>query len=566
MRRRSLSTNPADQMEKLVGKNQQTRICALASLSAAFWFILFYFHFSVLNNGNVVEKSLDVEPQQPQHQPINQQQPPRHYPIHIEPKKEIIKPVEYLFTPALKTIENKSDPCGGRYIYVHDLPPQFNEDMLKECKSLSLWTNMCKFTSNAGLGPPLENIEGVFSNSGWYATNQFAVDVIFSNRMKQYECLTKDSSIAAAVFIPFYAGLDISRYLWGHNISTRDAASLALVDWLTKRPEWNVMGGKDHFLVAGRITWDFRRLSESESDWGNKLLFLPAAKNMSMFVVESSPWNANDFAIPYPTYFHPAKDAEVFTWQDRMRKLERPFLFSFAGAPRPDNPKSIRGQLIDQCRKSKLGKLLECDFGESKCHSPSSIMQMFQSSIFCLQPQGDSYTRRSAFDSMLAGCIPVFFHPGSAYTQYTWHLPRNFSKYSVFIPEDGVRNNISIEQRLIQFSAEDVKTMREEVINLIPGLIYADPRSRLETFKDAFDVAVQAIIDKVTNLRRDIIAGRTNDDFIEENSWKYELLEEGQHEVGAHEWDPFFSKPKSEITAEAEAAKNSWKNEQRDGS
>ncbi|KAI3995760.1 hypothetical protein MKX01_007239 [Papaver californicum] len=560
MRRRSLSTDPTDQMEKLVGKNQQTRICALASLSAAFWFILFYFHFSVLNSGTVVEKSLDVEPQEPQHQPIKQQ-PPRHYPIHIEPKKEIIQPVEYLFTPALKTIENKSDPCGGRYIYVHDLPPQFNEDMLKECESLSLWTNMCKFTSNAGLGPPLENIEGVFSNTGWYATNQFAVDVIFSNRMKQYECLTKDSSIAAAVFVPFYAGLDISRYLWGHNTSTRDAASLALVDWLTKRPEWNVMGGKDHFLVAGRITWDFRRLSESESDWGNKLLFLPAAKNMSMFVVESSPWNANDFAIPYPTYFHPAKDAEVFTWQDRMRKLERPFLFSFAGAPRPDNPKSIRGQLIDQCRKSKLGKLLECDFGESKCHSPSSIMQMFQSSIFCLQPQGDSYTRRSAFDSMLAGCIPVFFHPGSAYTQYTWHLPRNFSKYSVFIPEDDVRNNISIEQRLLQFSSEDVKTMREEVINLIPGLIYADPRSRLETFKDAFDVAVQAIIDKVTNLRKDIIAGRTNDDFIEENSWKYELLEEGQREVGAHEWDPFFSKPKSEITAEAEAAKNSWKNE-----
>ncbi|KAI3890413.1 hypothetical protein MKX03_028235 [Papaver bracteatum] len=517
MRRRSLSTNPADQMERLVGKNQQTRICALASLSAAFWFILFYFHFSVLNNGNVVEKSLDVEPQQPQHQPINQQKPPSHYPIHIEPKKEIIKPVEYLFTPALKTIENKSDPCGGRYIYVHDLPSQFNEDMLKECKSLSLWTNMCKFTSNAGLGPPLENIKGVFSNTGWYATNHFAVDVIFSNRMKQYECLTKDSSIAAAVFVPFYAGLDISRYLWGHNISTRDAASLALVDWITKRPE---------------ITWDFRRLSESESDWGNKLLFLPAAKNMPMFVVESSPWNANDFAIPYPTYFHPAKDAEVFTWQDRMRMLEHPFLFSFAGAPRPDNPKSIRGQLINQCRKSNLGN-----------HSPSSIMQMFQSSIFFLQPQGDSYTRRSAFDSMLAGCIPVFFHPGSAYTQYTWHLPRNFSKYSVFIPEDDVHNNISIEQRLLQFSAEDVKTMREEVINRIPGLIYADPRSR-----------------------RDIIAGCTNDDFIEENIWKYELLEAGQREVGSHEWDPFFSKPKSEITAEAEAAKNSWKNEQRDGS
>ncbi|KAG6434566.1 hypothetical protein SASPL_106204 [Salvia splendens] len=425
----------------------------------------------------------------------------------------------YSFVRALRTVENKSDPCGGRYIYVHDLPPRFNEDMLKECRSLSLWTNMCKFTTNAGLGPPLENVEGVFSNTGWCATNQFAVDVIFSNRMKQYECLTNDSSLAAAIFVPFYAGLDIARYLWGHNISTRDAASLALVDWLAKTPEWNIMGGKDHFLVAGRITWDFRRLSDQD------------------------PWNANDFGIPYPTYFHPAKDADVIIWQDRMRKLERKYLFCFAGAPRPGNAKSIRGQIIDQCKNSAVCKLLECGFGESKCHSPSSIMQMFQSSLFCMQPQGDSYTRRSAFDSMLAGCIPVFSHPGSAYIQYTWHLPKNYSIYSVFLPEDDIRKNVSIEQRLSQIPAERVKEMREAVINLIPQLIYADPRSKLETFRDAFDVAVCAVIDKVTKLRKDTIEGRRDDDFIEEISWKYELPGEDRA-AGPHEWDPYFSQPK----------------------
>nr|DAD36896.1 TPA_asm: hypothetical protein HUJ06_007537 [Nelumbo nucifera] len=390
MRRRQTASSPPEQMEKAVGKNQRTRLCFLVSLSALFWFLLFYFHFVVLKSGTV-DQSVKLQP----------------VPVQTESAKAQAKarraPESYPFVRALRTIENKSDPCGGRYIYVHDLPPRFNEDMLKECRSLSLWTNMCKFTTNDGLGPPLENVQGVFSNTGWYATNQFAVDVIFSNRMKQYECLTNDSSIAAAIFVPFYAGFDISRYLWGYNISVRDAASLDLVDWLVKRPEWKVMGGKDHFLVAGRITWDFRRLTDEETDWGNKLLFLPAAKNMSMLVVESSPWNANDFGIPYPTYFHPAKDNDVFIWQDRMRKLDRPWLFSFAGAPRPGNLKSIRGQIIEQCKKSKVCKLLECDFGESKCHSPSSIMQMFQSSLFCLQPQGDSYTRRSAFDSILAG-------------------------------------------------------------------------------------------------------------------------------------------------------------------
>lgn len=614
MRRRLAAGVRLEQMEKGNAKIHNTRICFLASLSAFFWIFLLYFHFVVLGHSNV-DESVQLQSAQVNTQPTIRvtytpeldtpsvtsetiPSPERNKTsesVKLQPNKVNSQPAPirvndvresetlnvtsetitiperrdiYPFMRALRTVENKSDPCGGRYIYVHDLPSRFNEDMLRECRSLSLWTNMCKFTTNAGLGPPLENVEGVFSDKGWYATNQFAVDVIFSNRMKQYECLTNDSSVAAAIFVPFYAGFDIARFLWGYNISTRDAASLDLVDWLMKRPEWGIMGGKDHFLVAGRITWDFRRLSDEESDWGNKLLFLPAAKNMSMLVVESSPWNANDFGIPYPTYFHPAKDADVFNWQDRMRKLERKWLFSFAGAPRPGNPKSIRSQIINQCKQSKVGKLLECDFGESKCHSPSSIMQMFQSSIFCLQPQGDSYTRRSAFDSMLAGCIPVFFHPGSAYTQYTWHLPKNFTEYSVFIPEDDIRKrNVSIEERLGQITPEQVKIMREAVISLIPRLVYADPRSKLETLKDAFDVAVHAVIDKVTKLRKDMIEGITDDNFIEENSWKYALLEEGQRKVGPHEWDPFFSKPKdgsdSVDSNAAEAAKNSWKNEQR---
>ncbi|KAI4324603.1 hypothetical protein MLD38_030074 [Melastoma candidum] len=598
MRRSSPPCLSPASMEKGSPKAQNSRICFLATLSAFFWVLLLYFHFAVLGSNNVVNESVKLGPVavhrvestpaswiseppppvevQPKQAPAKDVMPHSLRKVELPKKRAHNKKVSaataegFPFMRALRTLDNKSDPCGGRYIYVHDLPSKFNEDMLRDCKKLSLWTNMCKFMSNAGMGPPLENVEGVFSDEGWYATNQFAVDVIFSNRMKQYECLTQDSSVAAAIFVPFYAGFDIARYLWGYNISTRDAASLELVDWLMKRPEWKIMQGRDHFLVAGRITWDFRRLSEEETDWGNKLLFLPAARNMSMLVVESSPWNANDFGIPYPTYFHPAKDSDVFIWQDRMRKLERKWLFSFAGAPRPGNPKSIRGQIIEQCKNSKVGKLLECDFGESKCHSPSSIMQMFQSSLFCLQPQGDSYTRRSAFDAMLAGCIPVFFHPGSAYTQYTWHLPKDYSRYSVFIPEDEIRKkNISIEEKLRQISHEQVQEMREAVISLIPSLIYADPRSKLETLKDAFDVAVQAVIDKVTRLRKNLVEGRTQyDNFIEENSWKYELLEEGEREVGAHEWDPFFSKPKEGEGGDsggssAEAAKNSWKNEQR---
>ncbi|XP_072975642.1 xyloglucan galactosyltransferase KATAMARI1 homolog [Typha angustifolia] len=429
-----------------------------------------------------------------------------------------------------------NDQCVGRYIYVHDLPHRFNSDMLRDCHILSAWTDMCRFISNAGLGPRLNGADGVFSNTGWYATNQFSLEVIFHNRMKQYECLTTDSSRASAIFVPYYVGLDLARYLWGYNISMRDSTSLDLVRWLKSRPEWAPMGGKDHFLVAGRITWDFRRLTDEETNWGSKFLLLPETKNMTVLVIESSPWHSNDFGIPYPTYFHPSNYYEVVSWQNKMRGMNRPWLFSFAGAPRPNQMASIRGRIIDQCLTSAHCKLLECDFGASKCHSPSSVMNLFQNSVFCLQPQGDSYTRRSIFDAMVAGCVPVFFHPGSAYVQYTWHLPKDYTKYSVFISEDEVREGkVRIEEVLQRYSDEEVRAMREEVISMIPRLIYKDPRYKIESEKDAFDVAVEGVIERVSKVREGVSPA-----FTEEDSWKYALLGRG----GKHEWDDFFSQPR----------------------
>ncbi|PWA51397.1 exostosin family protein [Artemisia annua] len=489
---------------------QQSCICVLGFFCAVYWIYILYFPFGVSEEKVYLvntEKTLQVDPMS---------------------VSEILKTNRsvFPFMKAKRNAENKTDPCGGRYVYIHNLPSRFNEDMVKECGSINKWVNMCKdmYTMNNGFGPLLNDTEGVLSDNGWYATNHYTLEIIFHSRLKNYECLTDDSSLASAIFVPFYAGFDAARYLWGYNISVRDATSIEIVDWLQKRDEWKYMNGKDHFLVAGRPSWDFRRLTDEESAWGNNFMLLPAVKNMSMLTTESNPHSANDFAIPFATYFHPSYDYEVLDWQDRMMKMERKWLFCFVGAPRPNDPTSIRSLIIDQCKSSGVGKLLDCGVGDKKCHTPSSVMKMFQSSVFCLQPQGDCATRRSSFDSILAGCIPVFFHPSSFYVQYTWHIPKNYTTYSVFIPEDDIRKNISIEQRLSQIDPDTIRMMREEVINMIPRLIYADPHSKLET-QDAFDIALKAIIHKVAKLRQEMTDGSTDEDFTEINSWKYALLE-----------------------------------------
>ncbi|KAE8656808.1 Xyloglucan galactosyltransferase KATAMARI1-like protein [Hibiscus syriacus] len=434
----------------------------------------------------------------------------------------------------------RSDPCSGRYIYIHNLPRKFNQDLLETCRSLSFWTDMCECASNLGLGAPLPRDDKLYSGTGWFNTNQFLLEVIFHNKMKQYRCLTKDPSVASAIYVPYYAGLDVGRYLWDPDGFMRDYDAVNLVKWLASRPEWKRMWGRDHFLVAGRINWDFRRDPRNESDWGNELLNFDESRNMTSLVLESCPWNYNDFAIPYPTYFHPSRDSEVFQWQDRMRRLKRRFLFSFAGARRPGRHESIRNELIDQCLATrKRCRFLECDKTQ-KCHKPAYLLKLFQSSIFCLQPSGDSYTRRSIFDSIVAGCIPVFFHPGSAYVQYIWHFPKDYRKYSVFIPERDVKSGkANIERILQRVSREKRAAMRDEVINMIPSVIYANPSSRLRKTEDAFDLTVKGVLDRIETVRNQMNEGKiVNYEFDEEESWKYFAF----GKLGPHEWDIYFSR------------------------
>lgn len=417
------------------------------------------------------------------------------------------------------------DSCSGRFIYIHDLPSRFKDDLLRKCESLTRGTdvNMCPYMENLGMGPAVADSRGVLLNNSWFRTNQFLLEVIFHNKMKQYECLTNDSSLASAIYVPYYAGLDISQYLWSSNISVRDATAFDLVGWLSGRPEWRRLSGRDHFLVAGRIAWDFRRQFDDPSYWGSKLMFLPQSQNMTMLSVESSVWN-NDFAIPYPTYFHPSKGAEVAQWQDKMRRQERKYLFAFAGAPRPELEFTIRGEIINQCLASNgKCKLLNCSSSTNNCDDPVNVMKVFRSSVFCLQPRGDSYTRRSTFDSILAGCIPVFFHSGTAYVQYVWHLPRDHTKYSVFIPLDEAKN-ISIEPILQSIPESEVLAMREEVIRLIPRIVYADPRSKDHNFNDAFGIAIKGVLERIGKVRKAIACGGDPSiGFAEQNHQKFDF-------------------------------------------
>ncbi|KAH0930168.1 hypothetical protein HID58_015895 [Brassica napus] len=291
-----------------------------------------------------------------------------------------------LITTTTSESEVEEDSCLGRYIYIHNLPSRFNIDILQDCERVSRPNDkisMCKYVENFGFGPPIRELNGdrVYSPS-WYGTNQFMLEVIFHEKMKRYECLTRNSSLASAIFVPYYAGLDFRRNIRRRNVAERDAAGKELFKWLKKQPQWK---GQDHFLVTGRISRDFRRNSDNNSGWGTNLMLLPESHNLSFLTIERSPASHNEFVIPYPTYFHPTSAVEILKWQDKIKLATRPVLFSFAGAQRPSRSRNglVRTQVILQCKSSfKNCRFLDCDV------RANSLMKLFESSVFCLQPPG----------------------------------------------------------------------------------------------------------------------------------------------------------------------------------
>ncbi|GMI64612.1 glycosyltransferase 18, Xyloglucan L-side chain galactosylTransferase position 2 [Hibiscus trionum] len=267
------------------------------------------------------------------------------------------------------------------------------------------------------------------------------MEVIYHNRILNHECRTTEPDSATAFYIPFY----------------------------TDQPYWNRSDGWDHFMTVGRITWDFRR-SKNE-DWGSSYLYMPSLRNITRLLIERNPWDYFDVGVPHPTGFNPRSDSDVVQWKKFVRNRRCQTLICFAGAPRSTIKNDFRGLLLSQYQ--------------------------FLDSNFCLQLRGDSFSRRSVFDCMIAGSIPVFFWHRTTYLQYQWFLPNDPKCYFVFIHRDLVKNRTSIKTVLENYSREEVNQMKEKVIQYIPKLVYAKPEKGLEKTNDAFDIAIDDVLQRI---------------------------------------------------------------------
>jgi hypothetical protein len=111
---------------------------------------------------------------------------------------------------------------------------------------------------------------------------------------------------------------------------------------------------------------------------------------------------------------------------------------------------------------------------QSSSSSSQHIMKLFQQAVFCPAPVGDSLTRKSLFDSLVAGCIPVLFHPFSL-ALYTWHLsPKDIDQIAIIIQKEEIiekrKNFVDI---LKEIPLAIIQAKQQAIETIAPRLQYA---------------------------------------------------------------------------------------------
>jgi len=390
---------------------------------------------------------------------------------------------------------SSSDTCEGRRIFVYEMPAEFNDERAQDCHGWPAWPSMCEDITNHGFGV-LSEASGLPPSNAWYRTDQFTLEVIIRDRLKVYPCLTTNPDEAVMFYIPFYPSLDLIRYLYLPDYAARDRLGGKFLAWLRNQAPWQRHHGHRHVLVLGRVYWDFCRTEARPDDtWGSNLVTHWELTNVTKLLIERSPWQEKTVGIPYPTSFHPSSEADVRAWQATVRGSQRRHLVSLAGAKRKNTlTGGIRDAVFDQCGNSTKCNELYCSY-QLCVGKPETIVRMGLESVFCLQPPGDTPTRKGLFDSLQAGCIPVVFNQQQAVLQYLFHLPGDGSDYSVLIStDDVVSRNYNVVDHLSRIPQSEIESMRERIVQLLPKLLYRDPVLTGEyTSKDAFDVAIDGL-------------------------------------------------------------------------
>jgi len=82
-----------------------------------------------------------------------------------------------------------------------------------------------------------------------------------------------------------------------------------------------------------------------------------------------------------------------------------------------------------------------------------------------------------------------------------WYLPGDSELYSVFIDERDIQRGMKVEDTLKKFTQDQIVSLHESVISLLPNIVYLNVSSpgEVSDTQDAFNLSVNGMAEEVNS-------------------------------------------------------------------
>ncbi len=404
----------------------------------------------------------------------------------------------------LKVPQSETPPFK---VFVYDLPAKYNIDLVKCVHEKD---GACFKTDSCGMGNHLYDEENLAIHNTW----QFSLELVLHHKLLFSPYRTLNTSEAAVFYVPYYAGLACFCHQQWHDKAVKGIKANVdgIMDYLNDLPHYRE--GLPHIMALGKI---------EREHFSNTcpLLKHPNSRNLTILGIEMEA-NVNHrryfskhleplIVVPYPSYahFHPTKtDSYLKAVEDSNRNI---YLF-LAASVRRSNP--FRAKILDQFLAVYTEKSYKHYFHTNSLDLKSKVCKVWLSTpecrgghhlttvewmkhaTFCLQPPGDSPTRKSLYDAILSNCIPVVFNIKKYTVIYPFQPTINYSKLIVWIPEELVNKDIAQYLRA-HVSTQQIADLQQYGRTIMKYLQYSYPIANHK-----HEDAVQMILDDISKYHK----------------------------------------------------------------
>ncbi|XP_046563639.1 probable xyloglucan galactosyltransferase GT19 [Haliotis rubra] len=390
-------------------------------------------------------------------------------------------------------------------VYIYSLPTRFNKD-IETCVNYDVQPYLCLHLQNGGLGKFIYR-EG---EMGVFYTNQFSLEVIIHNQLLQSRYRTLNPEEADVYYIPAYLGI----YFFCRWSTSMVQLQNEMFDILDAMPY--LRQGKPHISTLAKIERE-----QATSD--HPFLQNEKCRDVTYLVIEkeASVWyrkflgleNQRVIVAPYPSYVH------LYNAKTTSQSISSPGLGSrqvmifVAASDRRTN--FFRNIILDQMPHKVVDTTYEKFVAQMQAQGRDVPTQVIlttiecrpghenitigwmQKSVFCLQPPGDSPTRKSFYDSIQSGCIPVIFGFADQNVEYPFQRVLNYTDFIVTIDSERIERQEQIRDILEEIPKDEVHRLHQNVLKVAKMLQYSATESgasdQPRSYRDALDMIMEEV-------------------------------------------------------------------------